>query len=292
MPVCYNAKNDASLHKRHVDVPQERATINATGETSSQYGTVEGGVQLKRRVGLLSGVALIVGNMIGSGIFISPGYLLARTGSVSVGLIIWLACGLLSLLGGLAYAELGGVVPKNGGEFVYFLESMGDLHPVLGPLPGFLFIWVTSLLLRPSGQAILTLTFARYLLYPIWHGLTDADLEHPDCDGVDLWSYKLAAAACIGITHPSEYFVSHQLPVGQFMVVHPPVVKCRLVQPPARAVLGLANPQPTKLRCPNNWVTGPQFGGLGIGKAEDCPGWWLDQPALDNRRMSNLDLDG
>ncbi|CAG0917652.1 unnamed protein product [Notodromas monacha] len=44
-------------------------------------------------------------------------------------------------------------------------------------------------------------------------------------------------------------------------------------------------------KCPNNWVTGPQFGGLGIGKAKDCPGWWLDQPALDNQRMSDLDLN-
>ncbi|CAG0920869.1 unnamed protein product [Notodromas monacha] len=105
-------------------------------------------------------------------------------------------------------------------------------------------------------------------------------------------------------------------PVGQFTVAHPPVVKLGLVQPPARAVLGLTNPQPTKLQsshpivgalkqlgdknhadsfrnlfgCPNNWVTGLQFGGLGIGEAKDCPGWWLDQPALDNWRLRNGEL--
>lgn len=56
-------------------------------------------VHLKRRVGLFSGVALIVGTMIGSGIFVSPSGLLVRTGSIGVSFIIWLACGLLSLLG-------------------------------------------------------------------------------------------------------------------------------------------------------------------------------------------------
>ncbi|KAI8429758.1 hypothetical protein MSG28_000305 [Choristoneura fumiferana] len=56
-------------------------------------------VHLKRRVGLFSGVALIVGTMIGSGIFVSPSGLLERTGSVGISFIIWMACGLLSLLG-------------------------------------------------------------------------------------------------------------------------------------------------------------------------------------------------
>ncbi|XP_064554379.1 uncharacterized protein LOC135439566, partial [Drosophila montana] len=55
-------------------------------------------VHLERRLGLFSGVALIVGTMIGSGIFVSPSGLLVRTGSVGVSFIIWLACGLLSLL--------------------------------------------------------------------------------------------------------------------------------------------------------------------------------------------------
>ncbi|CAG0921244.1 unnamed protein product [Notodromas monacha] len=118
--------------------------------------------------------------------------------------------------------------------------------------------------------------------------------------------------------------VSGQPPVSQFMVAHPPVVKRRLVQPPARAVLGLANPQPTKLRfghpivrapeqsgyhsahqilerismilvtqlfgCPDNRVTRPRFGGLGIGEAKDCPGWRLDRPALDDQWVRDRQL--
>lgn len=64
-------------------------------------------VHLKRRVGLVSGVALIVGTMIGSGIFVSPSGLLTRTGSIGVSFLVWTACGILSLFGALAYAELG-----------------------------------------------------------------------------------------------------------------------------------------------------------------------------------------
>jgi hypothetical protein len=56
-------------------------------------------IHLKRRVGLVSGVALIVGTMIGSGIFVSPSGLLERTGSIGMSFIIWMSCGLLSLLG-------------------------------------------------------------------------------------------------------------------------------------------------------------------------------------------------
>ncbi|XP_033229126.1 cystine/glutamate transporter-like [Belonocnema kinseyi] len=63
-------------------------------------------VHLKRRVGLVSGVALIVGTMIGSGIFVSPSGLLTRTGSIGVSFLVWTACGILSLCGALAYAEL------------------------------------------------------------------------------------------------------------------------------------------------------------------------------------------
>ncbi|KAI8121644.1 + type amino acid transporter 1, b-0 [Lucilia cuprina] len=91
-------------------------------------------VHLQRRVGLFSGVALIVGTMIGSGIFVSPSGLLVRTGSVGVSFIIWLACGLLSLLGALAYAELGTMNTSSGAEWAYFMDAYG-------PAPAFLFSW-------------------------------------------------------------------------------------------------------------------------------------------------------
>ncbi|KAK6620672.1 hypothetical protein RUM43_010967 [Polyplax serrata] len=112
-------------------------------------------VHLKRRLGLFSGVALIVGTMIGSGIFVSPSGLLIRTGSVGMSFVIWVACGLLSLLGALAYAELGTMNTSSGAEYAYFMDAFG-------PMPAFLFSWVSTLVLKPSQMAIICLSFAKY----------------------------------------------------------------------------------------------------------------------------------
>ncbi|KAJ8680627.1 hypothetical protein QAD02_016414 [Eretmocerus hayati] len=112
-------------------------------------------LHLKRRVGLVSGVALIVGTMIGSGIFVSPTGLLIRTGSVGMSFVVWTGCGLLSLCGALAYAELGTMNTSSGAEYAYFMDAFG------AP-PAFLFSWVSTLVLKPSQMAIITLSFAQY----------------------------------------------------------------------------------------------------------------------------------
>ncbi|XP_015113694.1 b(0,+)-type amino acid transporter 1 [Diachasma alloeum] len=112
-------------------------------------------VHLKRRVGLVSGVALIVGTMIGSGIFVSPSGLLVRTGSIGVSFLVWTACGVLSLFGALAYAELGTMNTSSGAEYAYFMDAFG------AP-PAFLFSWTSTLVLKPSQMAIICLSFAQY----------------------------------------------------------------------------------------------------------------------------------
>ncbi|KAL0109452.1 hypothetical protein PUN28_014490 [Cardiocondyla obscurior] len=125
-------------------------------------------VHLKRRVGLVSGVALIVGTMIGSGIFVSPSGLLTRTGSVGISFAVWTACGLLSLCGALAYAELGTMNTSSGAEYAYFMDAFG------AP-PAFLFSWVSTLVLKPSQMAIICLSFAQYTVEAF-----TVDCEPPD----------------------------------------------------------------------------------------------------------------
>ncbi|XP_072757909.1 b(0,+)-type amino acid transporter 1 isoform X2 [Anoplolepis gracilipes] len=125
-------------------------------------------VHLKRRVGLVSGVALIVGTMIGSGIFVSPSGLLLRTGSVGISFVVWTACGLLSLCGALAYAELGTMNTSSGAEYAYFMDAFG------AP-PAFLFSWVSTLVLKPSQMAIICLSFAQYTVEAF-----TVDCEPPD----------------------------------------------------------------------------------------------------------------
>ncbi|XP_071523213.1 b(0,+)-type amino acid transporter 1 isoform X2 [Panulirus ornatus] len=114
-------------------------------------------INLERRVGLLSGVALIVGTMIGSGIFVSPKGLLQRTGSVALSLIVWGACGCLSLLGALCYVELGCMIPSSGAEHTYYQTAFGHL-------PAFLFAWVSIIILKPAMLAIICLSFSKYLV--------------------------------------------------------------------------------------------------------------------------------
>lgn len=103
----------------------------------------------------------------GSGIFISPSGALERSGSVGLCLVVWAVCGLISLLGALAFAELGTVVPKSGGEYSYFLEAYGKLHPFWGPLPAFICSYIYILILRPAEVAVICLTFAEYVLQPL-----------------------------------------------------------------------------------------------------------------------------
>ncbi|XP_033625641.1 b(0,+)-type amino acid transporter 1-like isoform X1 [Asterias rubens] len=132
--------------------------------------SVEGGkgVKLKRQVGLISGIALIVGTMIGSGIFVSPKGVLTQTESVGMSLIVWLLCGLLSVMGALCYAELGTMVPKSGAEYAYLMAAVG-------PIPAYLFAWTSTIVIKPSSLSIIALSFGAYVSEPFF----DSDCGPP-----------------------------------------------------------------------------------------------------------------
>ncbi|XP_064089717.1 b(0,+)-type amino acid transporter 1-like isoform X2 [Macrobrachium nipponense] len=181
------------------------------GQTEGKYPSVEGGksapndpVNLERRVGLLSGVALIVGTMIGSGIFVSPKGLLERTGSVGLSLIIWALCGVLSLLGAMAYVELGTLINASGGEYAYFMEGFapGTKRKIWwAPIPAFLFSWVSILLLKPSSLAIICLTCAEYFTRVF-------DIGSASCTPPSVVIKLFAAVVIILITFINSYSVT------------------------------------------------------------------------------------
>ncbi|XP_071445737.1 b(0,+)-type amino acid transporter 1-like isoform X2 [Hetaerina americana] len=179
---------------------------SAKGEPSDS-----GGVQLKREIGLFSAVNLIVGVMIGSGIFVSPTSALQRSGSVGMCLVIWVVCGFISLLGALAFAELGTVVPRSGAEYAYFQEAFagggiagggGKVHTgrtaKWGPLPAFMCSWIYVLALRPAEIAVIVLTFSEYSIRPF---LSDVPQEEIG-DGTlfcQETATKLVAVAAVGL---------------------------------------------------------------------------------------------
>ncbi|XP_062857041.1 cystine/glutamate transporter [Trichomycterus rosablanca] len=118
-------------------------------------------VELKKKVTLLRGISIIVGTIIGAGIFISPKGILKNSGSVGMSLVMWVACGVLSLFGALSYAELGTCIKKSGGHYTYILEAFG-------PQVAFLRLWVDIIAVRPAALAVIALAFGRYILEPIF----------------------------------------------------------------------------------------------------------------------------
>ncbi|MDP6401570.1 MAG: amino acid permease, partial [Candidatus Marinimicrobia bacterium] len=91
--------------------------------------------KLERQLGLFDSSMMVIGIVIGSGIFMTTGLMAGAIPSVTLILITWALGGLQMLAGALTYAELGAAMPKAGGQYVYLREAYG-------PLPAFLFGWV------------------------------------------------------------------------------------------------------------------------------------------------------
>lgn len=117
--------------------------------------------QLKRQLGVLYGVAIIVGLVVGSGIYISPQTVLRNAGSPGLTLIMWITGGVYALFGALVFAEIGLHMPVAGEKYAYLSE-------LYSPYFGFLYIWQYLLLTRPGSNALKLIIFGRYLLKPLF----------------------------------------------------------------------------------------------------------------------------
>lgn len=117
-------------------VPDDHAEKQANNQEGRE-GSAESDssrVVMKKQLGLLEGVAIILGIIFGSGIFVSPKGVIQEVDAVGTSLVIWVLCGLLSMIGALCYAELGTAIPKSGGDYAYIFEAYGSL-------PAFLYLW-------------------------------------------------------------------------------------------------------------------------------------------------------
>ncbi|KAK1333260.1 hypothetical protein QTO34_006801 [Cnephaeus nilssonii] len=107
----------------------ERSGERGGGEQVAGQERGAGGLRLRREIGLWSGVSLIIGSMVGSGIFMSPQGILVYVGSPGASLVVWVVCGLLATLSALCFAELGALVPESGGEYAYILHTLAPCQP-------------------------------------------------------------------------------------------------------------------------------------------------------------------
>src|SRR6266850_3522080 len=114
--------------------------------------------RLIRAIGVRSATLLVITNVIGSAIFLTPGTMAATLPSESLLLLAWVAGGVIAFCGGLTYAEMGAMYPRSGGLYVF-------LEHAYGSLVAFLFGWACMLVILTGGVATVAVGFATYFSY-------------------------------------------------------------------------------------------------------------------------------
>ena len=128
---------------------------------------------LPRVLGVWQATAVVVGTIIGSGIFLVPQEIMRAVGSSWLVYLAWTVGGLLSLFGAMTYAELGAMLPYAGGEYVYLRGAYGDFS-------AFLYMWTWFALAKPASIASVTTGLARTLtIFPALHWLDGIALQAP-----------------------------------------------------------------------------------------------------------------
>lgn len=125
---------------------------------------LEKGIVPKQTFSVTDVIALIVGVVIGIGIFKTPSLIAANTGRTDVFFLAWLAGGIISLIGALCYAELATAYPHTGGDYHYLTRAFGRKV-------GFLFVWSRMTVIQPGSIAMLAFVFGDYLsqILPLGH---------------------------------------------------------------------------------------------------------------------------
>jgi APA family basic amino acid/polyamine antiporter len=150
-----------------VKIPENAPISEAAGAGNDPGNTP----RLSQSLGLFSSTAIVIGSMIGSGIFIVDADIARGTDSPALYLGAWVVTAILTMIGALSYGELAAMMPKAGGQYVYLRES-------LGPLWGFLFGWTLFLVIQTGTIAAVCVAFGKFLgvFFPVistthwlWH---------------------------------------------------------------------------------------------------------------------------
>lgn len=116
--------------------------------------------QLARTLGLWSTIALVIGGVIGSGIFLKPSLMAAQLGSPTLLLLVWVLAGVITLFGALSNAEVAAMMPETGGQYVFFKKMYGDFV-------AFLYGWSAFIVINTAGVASIAYVAGTYAEYYI-----------------------------------------------------------------------------------------------------------------------------
>src|SRR5262249_54087466 len=127
-----------------------------TASRASQITSSTSQLELPRALGASHATAIVVGTIIGSGIFLVPKEMMQAVGSAKMFWLVGFVGGLLSFFGARTYAEWGALKPEAGGDYVYIRDGFG-------PLPAFLYAWTWFFLAKPASIATVTIGLMRVL---------------------------------------------------------------------------------------------------------------------------------
>lgn len=111
--------------------------------------------KLKKEISFLQAMAIVVGMIIGSGVFLKPGIVLQNAGTPILAITAWVAGGVITLASALTIAEIAAAIPKSGGLYTYLKDLYGDVY-------GFLLGWVQTIISYPASVAAQAIAFATY----------------------------------------------------------------------------------------------------------------------------------
>lgn len=144
------------------NVKKDEAIMNGNGTVTSNGNCQMNKsdlslVRLKKGINFFTGCAIIIGNIVGSGIFITSKGVLEKSGSPGMALLVWTLSGLISLVGAYCYTELGTLIQTSGGDYAYINESYGRLI-------AFLYTYMMVFVTFPCINAIFGITVALYVV--------------------------------------------------------------------------------------------------------------------------------
>src|SRR3979490_2185882 len=163
--------------------------------------------ELSRDLGVSHASAIVVGTIIGSGIFLVPAEMMQAVGSAKLVYLAWLVGGALSFFGALTYAGLGEMRPQAGGEYVYVRDAYG-------PLAGFLYGWTWFLIAKPASVATVVTGLVRILgTFSVFSFFSANIISSPFAV---TWGQLVAIGPAILISYPHYIAVKK---AGEFQLV-------------------------------------------------------------------------